>query len=312
MTTPITEDRYGPEMPGELGRRFTEHSEQNLRFLTRPLLDAADITDADDRNVWWPFPDFGGPYPLDQIKEGSCTGHGSAHELAAGPVQVPGMTNAVGLELYRANQAEDRAEGRNFPDGATVRATCRALLKANRITGYLWNKGTTDTLRALRVGPVALGIDWSEGQYKTAADGLMRVSGRWVGGHFIVLCGRQVTDDGVPPALRLVGRHGPGSWVVNTWGTKYGVAHPLLNVPKGAGFVPDDTLDALLDRQGESVSLRDYFVAAPPEPAKPAPIPTPPPTPPTPPAPGPRRPRPGDPWQVWLDWWRWTQQHKRK
>lgn len=314
MTTPRTEDRYGP-MPGELGRRFTEHNDANLRYLTRPLLDAAEISDDDSTNVFWPFPD--GPFPLDQQREGSCTGHGSAHELAAGPIQVPGMTNDVGLELYRRNQEFDRREGRNFPDGATVRATCQALLTDKRITGYLWNKGAADTIRSMRVGPVAIGIDWSEGQYRTGTDGLVKVSGDWVGGHFIILAGRQVTDEGMPPALQLVKKYGPGVWWPNTWGVKgYGIALPQLNLPGGAGFVPDETLDKLLDRQGESVTFRDFLVAP-----EPAPVPTPPPVPvpvpvptPTPvvptPTPAPPRPRPGDPWQVWLAWWKWQQQHK--
>jgi len=312
VTTP-TDDRYRPEMPGELGRRFAGHSDDNLRFLSRPLLDAAGIEDVDDQNVWWPFPTEG-TFPLDQLKEGSCTGHGSAHELAQGPVQVPGMTNAAGLELYRANQAEDRREGRVYDSGATVRATCQALLRAHRVTGYVWNKGLADTVRALRVGPVALGIDWSASQYETTAAGLVVVGGEWVGGHFIVLGGRQVTDDGMPPALQLVRKFGPGSWWVNTWGRKYGVGVPQLGVTKGCGFVPDDKLDLLLSRQGESVSLRDYFVAPPPTPVKPEPIPVPVPTPtPAPaPTPAPPRPRPGDPWAVWLAWWKWQQAQGKK
>lgn len=306
MTTPTTEDRYGP-MPGELGRRFTEHAEENLRYLTRPLLDAAQVDD-DSTNVWWPFPTTGGgPFPLDQAKEGGCTGWGSAHELAAGPIQVPGMTNAVALALYRRNQEEDRRAGRFFDAGATVAATCKALLADHRITGYLWNKGAADTIRALRVGPVALGIDWSNAQYKTGDDGLVTVDNDWVGGHFIVLAGRQVVDEpGLPPVVK---RYGPGVWWPNTWGDSYGVALPQLNLRKGAGFVPDDTLAELLDRQGESVTFRDFLVAPEPAPVKPEPVPVPPVVP-TPPPPGPtpappRRPRPGDPWAVWITWWKW-------
>lgn len=327
--SPITEtqDRYGPNRGP--GRRFTEHDPRNLRYLSRPLLDAAAVT---DRNVFWALPDTGGPFPLDQGQEGECTGYGEAHELAVGPVQFPGVTNATGHARYLRNQQVDRAAGRAFSDGATVAGTMDAARADGLITGYLWNKGVADTVRALQVGPVAIGIDWSEGQYTAGPDGVVTVSGQWVGGHFILLVGRQV-EDVADPAWNLppmVKKYGPGTWWLNSWGRQYGIGLIPTGATIGCGFVPDDTLALLLDRQGESVSQRDYFVSPDPTPTPtPSPMPVPPvpvPVPPTPtpvptptpaPAPAPdprrphrpRRPRPGDRWDVWLKWWEYEQRH---
>lgn len=338
-----TQDRYGPNRGP--GRRFTEHDPRNLRYLSRPLLDAAAV---EDRNVFWALPGTGGPFPLDQGEEGACTGFGEAHELAVGPVQFPNVTNDTAMARYRRNQEVDAAAGRAFADGATVAATMDAALTDGLITGYLWNKGVADTVRALQVGPVAIGIDWSEGQYTAGPDGLVTVSGQWVGGHFILLVGRQVEDIAdsawnLPP---LVKKYGPGTWWLNSWGSQYGIGLVPTGATIGCGFIPDDTLAELLERQGESVSQRDYFVTPDPvpvpdpdpspDPADPTPVvptpvdpvpvppvptpddPTPDPVTPTPdpvdpdPTPDPRRPRPHRPRRPrpgdrWDVWQKWWQ-----
>lgn len=281
----------GP-VDGRLGRRFAGHSPQNLEHLARPLLAARRV---ERRDTWWPMPP--GPFPLDQGAEGACTGFGLAHELAAGPVQVPGVDEAYARHRYERNRAEDRAMGYDFPDGATVLATMRAAKADGIITGYRWCLGLDDVLDALcSVGPVCLGISWYSSMYATEPGGLVRVGGQLVGGHFITLVARQTHP-----------QWGPGCWWLNTWGPTYGVARPEVG-SAGLGFIRDADLARLLAEDGEAVVPADFFVAPEPEP-EPAPAPVPEPTKPD---RRPPRPRPGDTWWTWIRYWLWCQRNPGK
>lgn len=319
-------------MDGRLGRRFTRHDPRNLRpqHLARTALAGrVEIT-----TTYWPMPD--GPFPLDQGAEGACTGFGEAHELAAGPVVFPGIDRAYAEERYRRNREMDASMGYRFPDGATVEGTMKAAVADGLMSGYAWCQGPADVELALMAGPVCLGISWWDGMYETDPNGLVRLSGPIVGGHFITVLARVI---GHP-------RFGNGYWWLNSWGPAYGVAVPELNARGGCGFVPDDVMAELLSsaNDGEAVIPKDYLPAVPePEPPAPAPEPAPVPVPvpvPDPPVPAPtpepeptpdpapepepepdgpkphkphdpepRRPRPGDAWHVWRDWMAWRRRH---
>lgn len=202
-----------------------------------------------------------GPWPLDQGAEGACTGYGLVHELAAGPIQVPGLTDATARQVYEQNRAEDRAAGNVFPEGATVLATMRAAKRHRRITGYRWAFGAVDVLDTLATfGPVCLGIPWTSSMYYTTPGGRVEVSGEVVGGHFITAVGYEVHPEWGPCALLL-----------NSWGRYWGVAHPRLGVPGGIGYLPAAELAALLADDGEAVVPTDFLPAPPvPSPAAPA------------------------------------------
>ena len=240
-----------------LGRIFTGHDERSRQYGVRPLL-----LPAPRMSTFWPLPD--GPYPLDQGAEGACTGYGIAHELAAGPVIVPGVDNAYALRRYRRNQEMDRAAGNVFPDGATVLATMKAAKADGLITAYRWAFGVDDVIDTLcTVGPVCLGIDWYDGMYETQSDGLVDVTGEKVGGHFITLVGYAIHP-----------RVGPCVLWINSWGRGYGVADERLDVPGGVGWLTVADLGRLLAADGEAVVPADYFpgpVSPPPPPLPPAP-----------------------------------------
>jgi hypothetical protein len=123
---------------------------------------------------------------------------------------------------------------------------------------------------------VCLGIDWHEDMYRTRSDGIVRISGRRVGGHFLTIIGYDVH----PSAGECV------LWI-NSWGPGYGVAHEQLAAPGGIGFLPVESLATLLASDGEAVIPADFL----------APIPTPPPDPDPPPLPNPSPPKPS--------WWEW-------
>lgn len=231
---------------GRLGRHFAGYDERSRNYGVRGLLPEA----VQRKPTFWAMPD--GPFPLDQGNIGSCTGHGMAHELAAGPVMFPNIDNAYAMALYQRNQEEDRKMGNNYPSGATVLATMKAAKADNRITGYRWCFGVDDVVDTLvSTGPVCLGISWFSAMFDTATNGRVTVSGQEVGGHFIDL----LAYDEHPLWGPVVG------WL-NSWGYSYGVAEPRLNVHKGVGWLSLRDLDSLLSRDGEAVVPSDYFVAA--------------------------------------------------
>jgi hypothetical protein len=242
-----------------LGRQFAGHDDRSRGYGVRPLLPRGIR-----QPTFWPLPE--GPYPLDQGGEGACTGYGLAHELAAGPIVVPGVDNGYALHRYRRNQEMDRAEGNNFTDGATVRSTMKAAKADGVITGYRWCFGADDVIDTVcTVGPVCLGIDWYAGMYATRTDGLVKISGQRVGGHFITIIGYDVHPRGGACVL----------WI-NTWGLGYGVADQRLRAPGGVGWLRTENLAFLLASDGEAVVPADYFPAPVPEPPPPPPPPAPP------------------------------------
>lgn len=246
-----------------LGRRFAGHDPRNLDYLARPLL-AARRAPAGD--VYWPMPTKPISYPLDQGDSPECTGYGSAHEFALGPVEIPGMDAAAAHARYLRNQAEDRAMGNNFPGGgATVLATMKAAQKDQLVSGYVWCKGVDDVRAAVRTtGPVCLGTEWFTDMFTPTSQGLLRVSGQSEGGHFYVVAAHVQAH----PVF------GPGFWMVNSWG-RWGVAVAQLGLSTGCAFVREADLARLLAQDGEAALARDYFEVAPTPGPTPGPAPEP-------------------------------------
>lgn len=204
----------------------------------------------------WPIPSW---LPLDQGQEGACVGFGWSAELAVEPVSVP-VTNGFALRLYHAAQAIDKAEGRDYPDGATTLAGAKAAKNMGLISAYRWCFGIDEVTDALVVrGPVVLGINWYDGMYETDTNGLVSVNGPLVGGHCISLTGYwpykisvngRSTKDNSPFGQDVY------EWV-NSWGKMYGRA--------GVGFIRRSDLDRLLKEDGEAVIATDIA----PQPEKP-------------------------------------------
>ena len=241
-----------PAQPG-LGRHFTTHDPRNLNHLARPLLDAREIVRQD---TYWRMP--AGPYPLNQGNSPECTGYGLAHEAACGPVTIPAVDTAWAHHRYLQNVAMDHSMGNFFEDqggGATVEATMRAA-KADGVTsGYVWNLGLDDTIDALcTVGPQCLGTGWKQSMFNPSPEGLLRVTGADVGGHFYLAAAR----------VEHHPKWGGGHWIINSWGG-WGVGVPELGLTTGCAFIQDESLTLLLAANGESVCARDLYVA--PQPA---------------------------------------------
>jgi len=233
--------------PGGLGRRFTRHDPRNLDHLSRPLLAEREVI---RRDTYWTMPPGWG-LPLNQGDSPECTGYGFAHEAACGPVYIPGVDTAWAHHRYLRNVEEDHRMGNVFDGGATVEATMRAAKADEIITGYVWNLGLGDTLDALcAVGPQCLGTGWKQSMFTPSPEGLLRVTGADVGGHFYLAAAR----------VEQHPKWGGGCWIVNSWG-RWGVGVPELGLTTGCAFLQDDGLTALLADQGESTCARDLYVA---------------------------------------------------
>ena len=169
---------------------------------------------------------------LDQGREGACTGFALAAELAARPVEREGIDNNFAQRLYWQAQGVDRAEGRHYPEGATMLAVAKAGQRAGYFTSYKWAFGLDDLVTTLGyLGPVMLGVAWYESFYDPGADHTLRIGGPVVGGHAILARGVDVRNQRV--RLR------------NSWSEAYG--------DRGDVWVPFDVLDRLLRDNGEAL-----------------------------------------------------------
>jgi hypothetical protein len=183
---------------------------------------------------------------LDQGTEGACVGFGWTAELLASPNPYqeasPGESQKFAQKLYQRARAFDRSNGNHWPDGASVTGGAKSTQDLGYIGEYRWAM-TMGELRAAVIteGPVVVGIPWYDGMYDTRPSGLVKVSGRKVGGHCITLIGYH-------PGARLPGedwnkRFELYKWV-NSWGEEYGI--------DGAGAIRAEDLAYLLRQQGEA------------------------------------------------------------
>lgn len=168
---------------------------------------------------------------LDQGREGACVGYGCLAEVLAAP--VPGRlaaSNAV--RWYHRAQRFDEWPGEGY-EGTSVNAGMKVGREFGWWGGWRWAFGVDEMRSAIQLGPLVLGIPWHAGMYRTAADGVVRVSGQQVGGHCLLVVGWSVDYTGA----------GPGFWWRNSWGTGYGIG--------GSAFVPEDTMGELIEGVGE-------------------------------------------------------------
>lgn len=176
--------RDGTETEDPRLDRLVQFDERSRNFPIRQV-----ITQVIPRGYTWRIDTW-----LDQGNEGACVGFSMAHELAARPVVVPGMTNQFAREsIYWQAQRTDDWEGGAYPgavpqyEGTSVLAGAKTLKALGYISEYRWAFGVDDVRLALGYkGPVVLGINWYSGMDTVDAQGYGHVSGSIRGGHAIV------------------------------------------------------------------------------------------------------------------------------
>lgn len=167
---------------------------------------------------------------LDQGAEGSCTGHAVAHEAAARPSVVKGITHATAVQIYYRARQLDEWPGENY-EGSSVLAAMKAGTEKGWYTQYRWAFGEEDLALAIGYkGPAVLGINWYTGMSDPDSKGIIKPTGRVEGGHAILCNGYNVKTG-------LYRLH-------NSWSADWGI--------NGECFIAATDLADLLSEQGEA------------------------------------------------------------
>jgi len=168
---------------------------------------------------------------LDQGQEGSCVGHGFAHELIAKPYPIKGINHPRAVQIYKKAQTLDEWPGENY-SGTSVLAGAKALqlLFPGTIDSYRWAFDIQDIVATLGYhGPIVIGVNWYSGFFTPAADGFIHLTGTIQGGHCLLLRGVDVQKN----AFML---H-------NSWGETWG--------KKGTALISFDDMQRLLIEGGD-------------------------------------------------------------
>jgi hypothetical protein len=176
---------------------------------------------------------------LDQGREGACVGFALTNELLSSPSPmgrvIPKPRNKFASDVYREAQKIDEWPGEDY-EGTSILAGMKVLRSRGLISSYYWAFGIEQVLDTLvSVGPVVIGIPWHESMYNTDENGLVRIDGREVGGHAILLTGYHPNH----PVLKE-----PVVRWRNSWGPEYGI--------NGNGFIRPSNLSWLLQKYGEA------------------------------------------------------------
>lgn len=167
---------------------------------------------------------------LDQRREGACVGFSFAHELAAVPKAIKGVTDDLGLKIYKEAQKIDYWEGEDY-SGTSVLAGAKICQSLGYFDEYRWAFGLDDLVLAVgSTGPAILGVNWYEGMFYPNSYGFIEATGSLAGGHAI-LC------NSVDLKKQTFKLH-------NSWGRSWG--------KDGTCLVSWDTMKRLLDEQGEA------------------------------------------------------------
>ena len=151
----------------------------------RTIARALGVRDSRSWRQWMRFNQ--GPTPR-------CTAFGTATLLAADPVR-PSQAWLRLLDigqLYKDIQAQDRAEGRNYSEGATTLAAMKVGQARGWWTEYRWAYDIDTVLKTLHDScPVILGTNYYYSQFDRDSEGIARITAttELAGGHYYVLRG---------------------------------------------------------------------------------------------------------------------------
>jgi hypothetical protein len=176
---------------------------------------------------------------LNQGSEGSCVGHGIAHELLARPSEVSPseVDHRYAKEIiYWGAQQEDEWPGGSYPgakpfyEGTSVLAGVKVVQAIGWIKEYRWGFSLNDLILGVgHHGPAVLGIAWLEGMSDTDDKGFIHATGSEQGGHCILCRALDVKKEYF--TLR------------NSWGKEWGLA--------GDCKISFKDMEKLLAMQGE-------------------------------------------------------------
>lgn len=215
VDTPIPDPR--------LGRR-PQPDEQNKNFPIRAMLPR--IAYQEPRSKLWACNKV-----LDQGQEGSCVGHGFAHELIAKPYPIKSINHPRAVQIYKKAQTLDEWPGENY-SGTSVLAGAKATqaLFPGTIESYRWGFDINDAVATLGYhGPIVIGVNWYSGMFSPGVDGFIHVTGSIQGGHCLLLKGVDVQKN---------------YFILhNSWGETWG--------KKGTAYISFDDFNRLINEGGD-------------------------------------------------------------
>lgn len=189
----------------------------------------------------------------DQGAEGACVGHSWTAEALAEPIPVdiprlkaytPQDPNEFARFVYGMAQYLDPWEGEQY-EGTSVNAGAQALANLGLLKEWRWAFGGAEEVAdtVSWKSPVVIGIPWYDSMYE-APNGVLRVGGRVVGGHAILVSGVTLNSQRIPGQTTVT--------LTNTWGEDWGI--------KGQAELSLTDLGNLLRQDGEAcVPLRRSY-----------------------------------------------------
>lgn len=199
-----------------------QFDDRSKNFPIRTMLSNAPL-----RNNTWPCKIY-----LDQGKDGACVGFAFAHEFAALPSKVEGVTYDVAMKLYRKARDLDEFEGNNY-EGTSILGGVKACqeLYPRCFDSYRWAFGIDDVLHTLsKYGPIVVGLTWWSEMFLPNKEFIIKAKGFKSGRHGFLLNGINVKKE-------LVRIH-------NSWGPSW--------ANRGEAFISWDDLRKLLKDNGEA------------------------------------------------------------
>jgi hypothetical protein len=129
-------------------------------------------------------------------------------------VKSPREPQPFAFYVYKEAQKVDVWPGEDY-EGTSVLAGAKIMKNLGFMSSYAWAFNVEEIVDSiLSKGPVVLGIPWYSGMYE-APNGVLKVSGKKVGGHCIVAVGFKAKSDKFDGKSSVI--------IQNSWGNSWGI-----------------------------------------------------------------------------------------